>query len=116
MVERVQLYEQHGKQRLRRWRTVRAYGSDSEHVEYGRLADGRWYSDSTRDMGGAHIYPATEQGERAALEHCYQRMRDTGREYVPVPAGYDATGEPTDDLPWERRGSDWVLPEPETGD
>lgn len=115
MVERVHLHLEHGKVRLRRWRTETAYGPETQTIEYGRLSDERFYSDSTRDPGGAHVYPATDQGEAAALRHTHRRMRESGQRFVPIPARFDEHDQPADGLPWIKCGSEWVLPETDNG-
>ncbi len=116
MVDRVQLHHEFGTRPLKRWCTESAYGPFSEHVTFGRLADGRWFCHVTRQPQGAWVYPATDDGERQALEHCERWMAESEQRFVPTPAVYDGFGQPADGRQWVKQGSNWVLPEGVEGD
>lgn len=115
MGERLHLHTVFGVRRLRRWRTTDAYGPFAQWVEYGQLADDRWYCCRSADPGGAHVFDTSQTGSGQALQSAYRWMRDSGRQWVPAPAAYDGSGQPVDGLPWVKHGNQWVLPEPDPG-
>lgn len=116
MVERVDLVHAYGVDPQRRWRSAATGASNLTHVSFGRLSDGRWYAHRTgrgasvEDVQqGACVFAATELGQTLALRLAYRWMREAGGRWWATPAAYDGRGEPTDGLPWVRRGGEWFL-------
>lgn len=109
-MERVDLAHVYGTDRQRAWRTAGPYWQE-RRVEFGRLGDGRWYANDSRDPGGAYVFDADELGEQLALRFAYRRMRQEGGDWLPTPAAYDGHGNPTDGLPWKASGRHWYLAE-----
>ena len=72
----------------------------------GRLADGRWYADLSRERGGAFVFDG-EQGEQLAHRLAEDWM--AGHDWIPMPPAFGPQGVPTVGGPWVRRGAEWVL-------
>lgn len=108
-MERVQLHLVHGTDPQRRWRNAATGASQLVHVTFGRLADGRWYADRTREPGGAYVFDNSQNGEALARQLAYRWMSEAGGRWWATPAAYDSRAEPVDGLPWVRRGGEWYL-------
>lgn len=105
-MERVDLTHEYGIDRQRAWRDRATAASNAQRVTFGRLADGRWFADC-RDRDGAYVFGTDEQARELALRLAYRWMEESDRRWSATPAAYDARGEPTDGLPWVRRGGEW---------
>lgn len=108
-MERVDLAHQDGVDRRRRWLTGKAYWQE-RRVTFGRLADGRWFAEDSKDPGGAFVFDG-DAGERLALRYAYRLMEASGASWRPIPAAYDGRGNPADGLPWVASGHSWKLAE-----
>jgi hypothetical protein len=105
--ERVDLNWQHGKRPHRRWRTGNLNGSNEQFVTVGELEDGRFYAWHTGRKGGAYVFVT----EREACDVVDRWLAD-GRTWSPVPAVFDARGNPADGGRWWLRGQEWMPGEP----
>jgi hypothetical protein len=113
-MDRVDLVWQFGTDRQRRWRQGGISEWNTTSVQFGRLADGRWFADrsgylaDTEDrQKGACVFSADERGRTLALRLAYRWMSEG--EWRPQPASFDGSGQPTDGLPWRRSGGQWFL-------
>lgn len=113
-MDRVDLAQLHGKQRLRAWIQGGPQSSFSTAVSFGWLSDGRWFaervgyaSDADDRQLGACVFSADDRGETLALRMAYRWM--TEGEWRAQPAAFGADGLPADALPWVRRGGEWFL-------
>ncbi len=113
-MDRLDLTRQHGVDRQRRWRHGGAQTYATTSVTFGRLAYGRWFAERTgRDADnddrqqGACVFGADDQARELALRLAYSWMRQG--EWRAQPAAVGPDGKPLDNLPWVRRGSDWML-------
>jgi hypothetical protein len=114
-VDRVELVYETGVDRQRRWRNAGTQSAHLSQVEFGRLADGRWYAWPTGRWAGldihagAYVFAATERGRDLALRLAYRWMRDAGGTWWPTPAAFDSHHRPVDGLPWKALGGEWYL-------
>ena len=103
---RIPLHLEQNKQPLRRWRAGALNRHTEMTVAVGRLADQRFYAWHSR-MGDAWV---------AATEADAQKIADDwltdGQQWHPIPAVFDAHGQPADGGSWVGHGQTWLPADP----
>lgn len=100
-VERVELVQGDGHQRVECWRSGHPAAHDARHVTLGALPDGRWFVQALSDGRHAQALP-DEAAARAYLAGLI------GPGWYEWPASFDARHEPLPAGAWERQGGRWV--------
>lgn len=101
-VERVELVQGDGHQRVECWRYGHVGGHDARHVTLGTLPDGRWYVQGVGQGIHADAFP-DEPAARAYLAGLI-----AGPGWYEWPANFDARHRPLPPGAWVRHGGLWA--------